>query len=101
MRNEFKEACRVETEGSPDELRVIKDDDAASLMEDRHILDDDVKQVINNAEVTTEKLYQPQGNRYLAKMTLSNATFYVDYSITSDGYVVHTAYFHRSKIIEV
>jgi hypothetical protein len=69
-------------------------------MEERHILDDDVKQVIYNAEVTGGKLYQPEGNRYLAKMTLSNATFYVEYSITSDGYAVLTAYLHRSKIAE-
>ena len=90
----------METKGSPDELKVIKEDHAASVMEERHILDDDVKQVISNAEATNEKLYQPQENRYLAKMTLSNATFYVEYSITSDGYLVHTAYFHRSNIIE-
>ena len=33
-------------------------------------------------------------------MTLSNATFYVEYSVADDSYVVHTAYSHRSKIVE-
>lgn len=85
---------------SPNEVRVMKDEAVASLMEERHILDEDVKQVIYNAEVTGEKLYQREGDRYLAKMRLANATFYVEYSVASDGYVVHTAYSHRSEIIE-
>lgn len=90
----------MEIKGSPDEMRVIKDDTVASLMEERHILDDDIKQVIYNAEATGEKLYQPEGDRYLAKQTLSNATFYVEYSVADGSYVVHTAYSHRSKIVE-
>jgi hypothetical protein len=86
-------------EGSPNELIIIKDETVASLMEQRHILDDDIKQVIYNAEATGEKLYQPEENRYLAKMRLSEATFYVEYSVVSDGYVVHTAYSHRSEMV--
>jgi glutamate synthase (NADPH/NADH) small chain len=87
-------------EGNPNELRIIKDEAVSSLMEARHILDDDVKQVIHNAEVTGEKLYQADESRYLAKMRLSEATFYVEYSVTDDGYVVHTAYSHMSEIVE-
>ena len=81
-------------------IELIKSDAVASLMEQRHILDDDVKQVIANAEATGEKLYQAEGNRYLAKVALPNATFYVEYSVSNGGYEVHTAYSHRSKIIE-
>ena len=90
----------MESEGTYHEIQLIKSDAVASLMEERHILDDDVKLVINNAEATGEKLYQPEANRYLAKMTLPNITFYVEYSISNGGYEVHTTYSHRSKIIE-
>ena len=90
----------MESKGIYYEIQLIKSDAVASLLEQRHILDDDVKQVIHNAEVTGEKLYQPEGNRYLAKMRLSNAAFYVEYSVASDGYVVHSAYSHRSEIME-
>ena len=86
--------------GTYHEIQLIKSDVVASLLEERHILDDDIKQVIYNAEATGEKLFQPEGNRYLAKMTLSNATFYVEYSVADSDYIVHTAYSHRSKIIE-
>ena len=57
----------MEIKGSPDEMRVIKDDTVASLMEERHILDDDIKQVIYNAEATGEKLYQPEGNQLFSQ----------------------------------
>ena len=90
----------MENKGSYYEIKLIKSDAVASLMEQRHILEDDVKQVIYNAEATGDKLFQPEGNRYLAKMTLLNATFYVEYSVADGNYVVHTAYSHRSKIIE-
>ena len=80
------------------ELNLIKDDAVVSLLEDRHILDEDIQQVIQYAEENGEKLYQPDGDRYLAKRRLSEATFYVEYSLSDEGYVVHTAYSHRSVI---
>jgi hypothetical protein len=81
------------------DIQLTKSDAAASLLEGRHILDDDVRQVIYHAETTGEKLFQPEGNRYLAKLTLSNAVFYVEYSVADGSYVVHTAYSHRSKVV--
>ena len=86
--------------GNYHEIQLIKSDNVASLLEERHILDDDIKQVIYNAEATGEKLFQPEENRYLAKMTLSNATFYVEYSVADGNYVVHTAYSHRTDLEE-
>jgi len=80
------------------ELNLIKDDAVVSLLEDRHILDEDIQQVIQYAEKNGEKLYQPDGDRYLAKRRLSEATFYVEYSVSDEGVVVHTAYSHRSVI---
>jgi hypothetical protein len=82
------------------EIQLTKSDAVASLLEERHLLDDDVKQVIYHAETTGEKLFQPEENRCLAKLTLSNATFYVEYSIVDGSYVVHTAYSHQSQIVE-
>ena len=80
------------------ELKIIKNNTVALLMEERHMVDSDIEQVISNAEVSEEKLYQLGQNRYLGKAILPNATFYVEYSVTSDGYEVHTAYYHRAKI---
>jgi hypothetical protein len=82
------------------EVVIIKDERVAALLDARHILDQDVKQVISTAEATGEKLYQSGSERYLAKLKTANATFYVEYSPSGDGYQVHTAYFHRSEIME-
>jgi glutamate synthase (NADPH/NADH) small chain len=82
------------------EPTLKKDDAVVSLLERRHVLDKDIKQVIKHAEETGEKLYQPDGDRFLAKATLSEATFYVEYSISGESFVIHTAYTHRSKIVE-
>ena len=91
----------MENKGSYDQIKLVESNAVASMMEERHILDDDIKQVIYNAETTGEKLYQPEEeNKYLAKMRLKNATFYVEYSIAGDNYIVHTVYHHGSEIIE-
>ena len=81
------------------EINLLKSEEVDASMEEWHILDDDVKQVIYNAENTEEKLYKPEMNRYLAKMECPEVVFYVEYSIEDDGYTVHSAYSHRSKIV--
>jgi len=86
--------------GDYQEVVLTISSDCASLMEERGILDDDVKQVIYKAEATGEKLYQPDGDHFLSKMVTENATFYVEYSIADQAYTVHTAYSHRSQIME-
>ena len=87
-----------EQEGQ-NEMTLIKDEGVTSLLEDRYIIDEDLRQVIHNAEKSGEKLFQPEGDRYLAKLTISDATFYVEYSISDDSYRIHTAYFHRSEFV--
>ena len=82
------------------EVVIIKDEGVAALLDQRHILDQDVKQVISYAEATGEKLYREGIERYLAKLKTANATFYVEYSPSGNGYQVHTAYFHRSEIMD-
>lgn len=82
------------------EVVIMKDEGVTALLDQRHILDQDIKQVISHAEATGEKLYQPGIERYLGKLKTENATFYVEYSPSGNGYQVYTAYFHRTQIIE-
>ncbi len=84
-----------------EEVELQKSDEVSELLESRHILDEEIKMVIHNAEATGGKLYQPETNRYLATLRISNATFYVEYSAAQGkAYVVHTAYSHRAEITE-
>ena len=70
-----------------------------TYLEMRHVVEDEIKQVIFYAETTGDKLYQPDGNRYLGKLRLGKATFYADYSYGEEKFIVNLAYAHRSEIV--
>lgn len=82
------------------EVKLIKDHEVTARLDKRHILDADIETVLRNAEESGEKLYLPGQERYLAKKWLSEAMFYVEYSVSDRGYVVHSAYTHRSQFAE-
>lgn len=83
------------------EIKLIKDSEVSARLDQRHILDDDIRTVIADAEESGGKLYLPdREKRYLAKKWLSEAMFYVEYSVSDQGYVVHSAYTHRSQFTE-
>jgi hypothetical protein len=83
-----------------EEIKLQVGDEVKKLLGDRHILEDDVKQVIHHAETEGDKLYQRDENRYLAKLRIGQATFYVEYSIGEGNYIVRSAYAHRAEIQE-
>jgi glutamate synthase (NADPH) small chain len=75
-------------------------EEANKVIEMRHVLIDEIKQVIFHAETTGEKLYQPDGSRYLGKLRIGKATFYVEYAYGKGNFIVNTVYYHRSEIAE-
>jgi hypothetical protein len=81
-----------------EEIKLQVGDEVKKLLEERHISEEEVKKVIDFAETKGEKLYQQEENRYLAKSRLGEVTIYVEYSTDENGYIVRTAYSHRSKI---
>ena len=85
---------------SGEEIKLQVGGEVKKLLEERHISEEEVKKVIDFAETKGEKLYQQEANRYLAKSRLGEVTIYVEYSTDENGYIVHTAYSHRSRIGE-
>ena len=84
---------------SYEDITLIKSESVLELMEERHVLDEDIKKVIHHAEFTQEKLYQPECNRFLGKKMLGDVTFYVEYSIEEEkGFVIHDVYWHKLRI---
>jgi Fe-S oxidoreductase len=69
-------------------------------MEERHILKEDLQQVIEYAEKTGQMLLNPQTGRFLARYRPTTVTYWVEYSPSGDGYTVHRAYSHRMEIVE-
>jgi hypothetical protein len=81
-------------------LRLEITDEVAEILDERHILDEDLKRVIQHAESTGEKLYQTDTDRFLSKLRVGDVTFYVEYSPVDKGYRIHTAYSHRFLLEE-
>lgn len=80
-------------------VKLLISEEIKQLLEERHILEDEVKQVIDHAETTDEKLYEPDTNIYLTKLRIGKATFYVEYFAEPEGYTVRSAYAHKSEIV--
>lgn len=85
-----------------EEIELQKSGEVSELLESRHILDEELKIVIHNAEATGEKLSQQGTNRFLAKLRIGEATFYVEYSATEreKTFEIHTAYSHKAEFAE-
>jgi glutamate synthase (NADPH) small chain len=81
-----------------EEIALDISDDVRKVLEDRHILTDDIRQVIFHAESEGAKLYVPDGDMSLAKHRIGKATVYARYSPAGDSFVVYTAYAHRAEI---
>jgi hypothetical protein len=86
-----------------DEAKALKleiSDDVRTLLDDRHILEEDIRRVIDHAEKTGLKLYQPGTQKFLSKLRIYEAMFYVEYAVDKDVYRIETAYSHRFKLDE-
>ncbi len=81
-------------------LKLDISDDVKALLDERHVLEDDVRRVIEYAESTGLKLYQPGTQNFLSKLRIYQAMFYVEYSKVKDAYKIETAYTHRFKLDE-
>ena len=80
------------------EIKLGKTDHAKELMEEIEITDEEVKDVINNAETTGEKLYDDNGN-FLGKFKIENRTIYVKYHPKEAGtFDVYSAYAAKAEI---
>ena len=82
-----------------EKTRLIIDPEVRHILEDRRILDDDLKKVIAHAEETADRLVHPETGRIRAAYKPVNVTFWVEYSTAEDGFVVHNAYSHRMEVV--
>ncbi len=83
-----------------EQVVLMKKPEVSKLLEKRHILDDDLKQVVHLAEESGKKLFSPGSGEYLAKMRIGKATFYARYVPKDEGYEINSAYVHKVEILE-
>ena len=80
-------------------IKLVISPEVAERLDRRRILTDDLKQVILHAEAGGDKLFHPSSGRYKAAYAPYKVTFWVEYTPTGEGYVVHNAYAHRMEVI--
>ncbi|NTW37474.1 MAG: (Fe-S)-binding protein, partial [Syntrophobacteraceae bacterium] len=70
------------------------------IMENRLILEEDLRQVIGHAETSGIKLLNPETGRFLAHFKPASVTYWVEYSVDGDTFIIHNTYSHRMEIVE-
>ncbi len=79
-------------------LKLEIPDDIQSLLAERGVTEEDIRRVIDHAESTGLKLYEPGTANFLSKLQIQKTYFYVEFSSEKDVYKIRTAYTHRFNI---
>jgi Fe-S oxidoreductase len=91
-------------EARPEEyekLKLIMSPDVLKRIDERRILEEDIRAVIFHAETSGKKMQSRENGNYLAYLQPENVTFWVEYSPHEDGFMVLNAYCHRMKIVGI
>ena len=70
-------------------------------IDDRRILENDIRKVIEHAEQSGQRLKNNDTGQYRAYYRSENVTFWVDYTPGDGLFTVHNAYCHRMNIVGV
>jgi hypothetical protein len=81
-----------------EQIRLHISKEVERLIEDRHILREDLQKTIHHAETTGEKFINPSTGRSLASLRPDRVTYWVEYSQVGEDYQVHSAYSHRMEM---
>ena len=73
-------------------------DELTDKLENKLILYKDIEDTIFNGEKNNEKFINKANNHFLTYHRVKNVTFWVEYSVDGDQYIVHNAYSHRMNI---
>ena len=80
-------------------IKLEISEEAAELMEQRRILIEDLQRVIQHAEATGDRLFHPPSGHYKAAYAPFKVTFWVEYTVAGQSFVVHNAYAHRMEVL--
>ncbi|MFH0728589.1 MAG: hypothetical protein V2B19_19905 [Pseudomonadota bacterium] len=72
--------------------------DVGRLMEERRILTEVVQRVIDHAEKSGIKFFNPDLGMWLASYKPAHVTYWVQYSSEGSGFKIHGAYSHRMEV---
>ena len=99
LKNELlKEVWNEEVETMDLGFTIEYTPEAEVMMDDRMILKTDVIRVLQNLKETGEAVLDGETGLCVTRARLGNVTFWVKYTETETGYLVHRAYSHRMNV---
>ena len=99
LKNELlKEVWNEEVEAVDLGFTIDYTSEAESMMDDRMILKTDVIRVLQNLRETGEAILDEDTGLIVTRARLGNVTFWVKFTETDTGYLVHRAYSNRMTI---
>lgn len=81
-----------------DDINLIIDEKVKNIMEERLILEGDIKKVIGMAQQKGNMFFNPKNKHYLASRRIVNVTYWVEYEKGNDFYNVVKVYTHRMDV---
>ena len=78
-----------------EEIRLIIPDDIRQQMEKDMLIEQDIRQVIRNAETTGQKLVDEEKGTFIAHLQIGRITCWVEYKPADGAFEVVRAYMHR------
>ena len=87
-----------EMESYENEYPLIMEDEVREKVNKQKILEEDICAVIDNAQTTGRRTFDPNTGHYKAYKEIGHITCWVEYTPLEQGYEVHNLYTHRMKI---
>lgn len=82
-----------------EKISLQMDSQVRIILEERRILEDDLKKTIYHAEESGQKLYNPVTGHFKANFKPYKVTFWVEYVPAEEGFIVFNAYSHRMEAV--
>lgn len=81
-----------------DDLNLIIPENIWRTMEQRLILQEDIREVISHSRSTGERFFNPEDSSYLASLRIKYVTYWVRFSEEKDGIHILSVYSHRMEV---
>ncbi len=82
-----------------EKIRLNISDELRALLQERRILDSDMQLVIDFAEKSQTKFLNRQTGHFLAHLQHAAVTYWVEYAVGENEFIIHDAYSHRMIIM--
>ncbi|NVN93453.1 MAG: 4Fe-4S dicluster domain-containing protein [Desulfuromonadales bacterium] len=84
-----------------EKIALLMTPEVRRKIDERRILEADIKKVIDHAERTGKRLQSARNGLFRTYLQSENVTFWVDYTPAESGFTVHNAFCHRMKIVGI